>query len=140
MEIDNYDPMDGSYRRSKGASRSELLIPRIYVSPHIIFGLAVHDRRAWPATKGTFPPQLYIEYNSPFRMMIEGVLDKNMFPLKLPQNETDEGYLIFGGFDKTAFEGDLVSHPIFSPRYSGASKRHPLHDNHRRIWQPHSPY
>jgi hypothetical protein len=48
-------------------------------------------------------------------MIEEGVLDKNMFSLKFPQNESDEGHLMFGGYDDTAFEGDLISHSIFPP-------------------------
>lgn len=117
-EQDDYSPpYDESYRRSKRASRPAPLIPWQLLNTHIKFGLAIHEPWAWLSVKASHPPVQFIEWDhSPFRMMIEeGVLDKNIFSLKFPQNEKDEGHLIFGGYDSTAFEGDLVSHPIFPP-------------------------
>jgi len=107
-----YDPYgDNLYRRSRAESTSSPLPlqEQWKESSRPSFGLAV----AFPWAAGS---NVSDRYHSPFRMMIEErVLEKNMFSLKLSQNESDEGYLIFGGHYNTTFEGDLVSHPIFPP-------------------------
>jgi hypothetical protein len=81
------------------------------------FGFAVDNPRARRAAKTNINPSQNHWLNnlrSPFQMMIEeGVLDNNIFSLKFPSNESDEGYLIFGGYDNTTFDVDLVSHPIY---------------------------
>jgi hypothetical protein len=52
----------------------------------------------------------------PLQTMIERkVLQRNMFALKLARNATHEGHIMFGGYDNTLFEGDLVKHPWFLP-------------------------
>lgn len=56
---------------------------------------------------------------SPFRNMIDSkVLDRNMFSLRLARNLTDEGHIMFGGYDNNQFEGDLVNHPWYMPETS----------------------
>jgi saccharopepsin len=53
---------------------------------------------------------------SPFQAMIsQGVLDANMFSVKLPSPENDDGEIMFGGYNEDAFEGELSTHPIFPP-------------------------
>lgn len=53
---------------------------------------------------------------SPFRNMIDSkVLKRNMFSLRLARSSTDEGHIMFGGYDHKQFEGDLVKHPWYMP-------------------------
>jgi hypothetical protein len=123
VENDSYDiNPDSLYRRSKMMTRSGPLSPRSDLEEFYTknaFGFVVDQPLAKAAVKSNYlssKDNAPLILHSPFQMMIEeGILDKNMFSLKFPQGETDEGYLIFGGYDNTTIEGNLVSHPIFPP-------------------------
>jgi hypothetical protein len=86
-----------------------------------LFGLAaknpfprfVKSAARKPISPGGFPPS---DLPSPFKSMIDqSVLENNIFSLKFPQSEQDDGYLMFGGYEKSYFEGEMVPHPLFPP-------------------------
>lgn len=46
-------------------------------------------------------------------MMHQGLIDNNMFAFYMSMNPlVDDSELVFGGYDSTRFEGDLIWHPV----------------------------
>ena len=111
-ELYDYDSSpDSLYRRFESTLRSDGYEEA--ARRESIFGLAVDNPQKQSETL-EYPNKQRNAHHSPFQMMIEEeVLEKNIFSLKLPRHYQDEGHLMLGGYDDTAFEGDLTPHPIF---------------------------
>lgn len=45
-------------------------------------------------------------------MIKQGLLDYNMFSFYMAMNDKDQSELLFGGYDKTKFSGDIIWHPV----------------------------
>lgn len=74
-----------------------------------ILGLAIEGQ--WPPHPSK-PGQPRV--NDQFRQMVnKGVLDRNMFSILWPTDTSRAGDIMFGGYNDSLFEGELVSHPIF---------------------------
>ena len=70
---------------------------------------------AWERPTWMDDPRLPNTLQSPFKTIVESeVLDRNVFSLKLPRNLSDDGGIVFGGWDEELIDKDeLVYHPLY---------------------------